>query len=183
MITRLRRNGRNLELWNEFRSYIEANTPEVCRNLDTRWLVSVCDTYVDYGDELTRRNAMLVVQIVNFEKLWATYLLMYDLHENPDKIRQIKNNKVIPLWDGVYSFNINHGDMTNNLFHRLDNLMQATPEIKAIYYEILKRMKERSTVLSRMDEYHRRLFEPYPRRSLLRILRRKIRMLIKSYKI
>lgn len=182
MIASLRKKGQDPAMWEEFRSFVEANLSEICSKLDTRWLVSVCDTYVDHGDEISRRNALLVVQIANFEKLWATYLLMYDLEENPEKIRRLKKNKVIPLWDGMYSFNINHGDMTNNLFHRMDALMKSTPEIEAIYREILRRLKERGTVLSQLNKYHRRLFEPYPRRSVLRIIRKKIRMLFKSYK-
>ena len=170
-------------LWDGFTEYIESNIQDVCKTLDTRWLVSVCDTYADHGDEITRRNAMLVVQLVNFEKLWATYLLQYDLAENPEKLAMLKKNKVIPLWDGMYSFNINHGDMTNNLFNRQAELMKATPVIEAIYREVLKRIEANGTVLSNLNEYHKRLFEPYPRRSLLRIIRKRIRMFFKSYKI
>jgi hypothetical protein len=183
MITRLRREKNAGYLWNEFRQFIEENLTEVCQSLDTRWLVSVCDTYVDYADGITSRNAMLVVQMVNMEKLWATYLLMYDVDENPKKISALRKNKVIPLWDGMYSFNINHGDMTNNLFARIGGLMKSTPVIEKIYREIVQRMKSHGSVLSQIDRYHRRLFEPYPRRSLVRSLRKRIRIFLRTYKI
>lgn len=169
--------------WIEFRNIVEQNIEEVCKILDTRWLISVCDTYVDYGDDIIRRNAMLVVQIVNFEKLWATNFLMYDINLNPEKLEKLKKNKIIPLWDGMYSFNINHGDLTNNLFDRIEDLLEQTPVIEKIYKTIIQRIKENDTVLANLNKYHGRLFEPSRKRSLFRILRKKILYWIKSYKI
>ena len=183
LITELRK-GRNTDIrWSAFKKLVEENLPEICRELDTRWLVSVCDTYADYADEITRRNALLVVQMVNFEKLWATNLLMYDVSLNEKKLAKLKANKVIPLWDGMYSFNINHGDMTWNLFSRMEILLRETPVIHTIYLTITDRLKKNDTVLANLNKYHRRLFEPYPRRSLFRILRKKLLRWFKSYRI
>ena len=169
--------------WIEFKEILETNLDQVCIILDTRWLISVCDTFVDYGSDIERRNAMLVVQFANLEKLWATYLLMYDISLNSEKLNQLKKNKIIPLWDGMYSFNILHGDMTNNMFSRMDLLMKETPVIEKIYQVVLERHKLNDTVLSNLNKYHKRLFEPNSKRSLIRIIRRKIRQFFKSYKL
>lgn len=183
LITELRK-GRNTDIrWPAFQKLVEENLPEICRELDTRWLVSVCDTYADYADEITRRNALLVVHMVNFEKLWATNLLMYDVSLNEKKLAKLKANKVIPLWDGMYSFNINHGDMTWNLFSRMEILLRETPVIHTIYLTITDRLKKNDTVLANLNTYHRRLFEPYPRRSLFRILRKRLLRWFRSYRI
>jgi hypothetical protein len=171
------------ENWKKFTEFIETNLDKVCKSLDTRWLVSICDTYVDYGDPVIRRNAMLVVQTANFEKLWATYLLMYDLNLNEEKVEKLKKNKVIPLWDGMYSFNINHGDMTNNYFARVDELMSETPVIEAIYKTVLQRIKENNTVLANLNKYHKRLFKPDKKRSVFRIIRKKVISVFKTYRI
>ncbi len=168
--------------WEEFKEIIEINVDQVCTVLDTRWLVSVCDTFVDYGSHIEKRNAMLVVQFANLEKLWATYLLMYDINLNSEKLDQLKKNKIIPLWDGVYSFNINQGDMTNNMFSRMDVLMRETPVIEKIYQVVLERLRLNDTVLSNLNKYHKKLFKPYSKRSLTRIIKRKIRLFFKSYK-
>jgi hypothetical protein len=142
----------------------------------------ICDTYADYGDPITRRNAMLVVQTANSEKLWATYLLMYDLKLNEEKIEKLKKNKIIPLWDGMYSFNINHGDMTNNFFARVNEIMTETPVIDLIYKTVIQRIKENDTVLGNLNKYHKRLFEPDNKRSVYRIIRKKILQLFRTYK-
>ena len=45
LITDLR-NGIDIEKnWKKFTGLIESNLENVCKSLDTRWLVSICDTY------------------------------------------------------------------------------------------------------------------------------------------
>jgi hypothetical protein len=183
LISELRK-GNDVDVhWPSFKKLVEDNLALLCTELDTRWLVSICDTYADFGDGITSRNALLVVQMVNFEKLWATNLLMYDVTLNERKLARLKKNKVIPLWDGMYSFNINHGDMTWNLFSRMENLLGETPVIHAIYMTLTERLKKHGTALANINKYHKRLFEPYPRRSVFRIIRKKILHWFRSYKI
>src|SRR6185369_16066780 len=43
-----------------FRHAVEGYIDEVCRQFDTRWLVSICDSYVDFGAPIERRNAFLI---------------------------------------------------------------------------------------------------------------------------
>ena len=183
LITDLRKGRESVANWLELKRLVENNTAQVCREADTRWLVSILDTYADFGDEVEKRNALLVVQIANFEKLWATNLLMYDVNENKEKLKELRRNKVIPLWDGMYSFNINHGDMTGNFFGRLESMLEGSPVILEIYRTIIERLKGSGMTLDHLDKYHRRLFEPYVKRSLFRILRKKILYFLKSYKI
>lgn len=182
LIKYLRRNVDIEKNWTEFKENIELNINEVCRSFNTRWLISVCDTYVDYGNELEKRNAMFVVLIANLEKLWATNLLMYDVKLNPSKLSELKKNKVIPLWDGMYSFNINHGDMTSNMIRRLNSLFVQTPVLEKIFNTVLKRMNN-NTTLANLDKYHRRLFEPYPKRSIFFGFIKKIRKIVKNYRL
>ena len=183
LIVHLRKGKEKEKNWIAFRTLIENNLKEVCSVMDTRWLISLCDTYVDYGDPVTRRNAMLVVLIADFEKLWATHLLMYDIKLNEEKLNQLKKNKIIQLWDGMYSFNINHGDMTNNFFARMDDLMKETPVIDEIYRTVIQRIRGNDTILANLNKYHNRLFEPDKKRSVMRILRKKIIQLFRDFKV
>ena len=182
IIINLRKGKEKERNWSSFRELVENNLDEVCKIFDTRWLVSICDTYADFGDPVTRRNAMLVVQTANFEKLWATQLLMYDLKLNEEKIDKLRKHKIIPLWDGMYSFNINHGDMTNNFFARVNDLMVETPVIEAIYQTVIQRIKENDTVLANLNKYHKRLFEPENKRSVRRTIRKKFIQFFRTYR-
>ena len=183
LIISLRKGKDNENNWKQFTGLVEGNLDEICKSMDTRWLVSICDTYADYGDPVTRRNALLVVQTANFEKLWATNLLMYDVKINEEKVKELRKNKVIPIWDGMYSFNINHGDMTNNFFARVDEQISETPVIYAIYKTVIQRIKENDSVLANLNKYHKRLFEPDKRRSVFRIIRKKLISIFKTYRI
>ena len=69
LITKLRRNKSDKGLWGIFEALIEENIADICGSFDTRRLISVCDTYVDYGNPIEKRNALLVSQIANFEKI------------------------------------------------------------------------------------------------------------------
>jgi len=183
MIKKLRRRKDGSNTWELFQSIVENNIDEICRSFNTRWLISICDTYADFGDPISRRNALLVVQTANFEKLWATYLLMYDMKLSHQKVDALKKNKIIPLWDGMYSFNINHGDMTNNFFRRVEAAMKETPVIKKIWDTVLLRLDQEGTTLGNLNEYHRRLFDPNRKMSVFRIMGRKIRQWKKGYKL
>ena len=178
------RQGKDVDShWPEFKSTVEKNISDVCKEFDTRWLVSVADTYADHGNEIESRNALYISLIADFEKLWGTYLLMHDVTLNPEKLELLKKNKVIPLWDGMYSFNINHGDMTNNLFMRIDALLKETPELHQIFNMVISRIVNADGVLGNLNQYHQRLFEPDRKYSLSRILWRKIRRFFKNYKL
>ena len=180
LIVNLRRQKDTDVHWSRFTSLLRNNLDQICRYFDTRWLVSIADTIIDHGTPIERRNAMYISIVANFEKLWATNLLMYDIHLNLEKLKELKNNRIIPLWDGMYSFNINRGDMTNNLFGRIYILLDETPDIRKIFDTILERIKSNDTVLSNLESYHKRLFEPPRKRSLIQISLRKIRAFIRN---
>ena len=183
LIVNLRRDRDTGASWRTFSDMIDENIDQVCESFDSRWLISICDTYVDYGDPVSSRNAMLIVQITNFEKLWATNLLMYDVTLNKEKEKILTKHRVVHLWDGMYSMNINHGDMVNNLFNRMNALMAETPVLEKIYYSVLDRMKQHGTTLANLDKYHAQLFSPFPRRSVTQIIIRKIRRFSRRYKL
>jgi len=182
LIVELRRKKNTGVNWELFQKLISENIEEICNSFNTRWLVSIADTYADYGNEIESRNAMLISVILNMEKLWATNLLIYDVTLNKNYLQKLQSNRVIPLWDGIYSFNINKGDMTGNLFGRIDRLMNDTPVIKKIYVTVLKKLKENDTVLSSLDKYHKDLFAKPSKRSILKIILRKLKNIIKQYK-
>ena len=66
-IIRLRR-GRG-EDWPFFRQAIEQHRDCILEHLNSRWLISIVDTWADYGNPIERRNAMCLSPICNWEKL------------------------------------------------------------------------------------------------------------------
>lgn len=184
LIVALRRKKNPETNWPIFKKFTKKNINIICEDFDTRWLVSIADTYADYGNEIEKRNAMYISLIANFEKLWATKLLMYDIELNSKKLKKLKENTVIPLWDGMYSFNINRGDMVNNLFGRLKELMKETPVLNQIYNTVLNRLTiHENSVLGTLSKYHRNLLAPPKKRSVLNIISKRIISFFKQYRL
>lgn len=159
MIAKLRRRIDPEKNWIAFRVFIENNIDDVCRELNTRWLVSVCDTYIDYGDDVERRNAMIITTLTNMEKVAQSYLMWRVNYDDPFNVPLAHEPRKMELWDGMTSMNIQAGDVTNNLFRRIHFLLEPTPHLYAIFKTVLHRISVNDTILAAIDKRHRHIFE------------------------
>ena len=64
-IIKLRRNPGNQTARETFWELLNNYTDVILENYDVRWMLSICDTVVDIGDELQSAIAMNLVQCVN----------------------------------------------------------------------------------------------------------------------
>ena len=183
LIILLRKQQNADKIWPQFHERITHKIDQICSQFDTRWLVSIADTFGDYGTPIERRNAMFISLIANFEKLWATNLLMYDLKLNHEKLNKLKKNRIIALSGGMYSFNINHGDMTNNLISRIRKLVKETPVLEKIFETVLERILTNDSVLANINTYHKQLFESPKKKSVYKGIIKKIRHFFRTYRL
>ena len=142
------------------RQIVEDNTDAVARQLSTRWLVSTLDSFADYGTGLEQRNALLATEIANLEKVYETYVLWRFGDCRPFKGQ---NSPLEPadLWDGMRTFDLDIGDVTNNLFRRFFRLLEATPAICRMAAEVINRLSSNDTILAALNERHGHLFTPH----------------------
>jgi hypothetical protein len=145
--------------WRALRLIVETQTDQLCRELNTRWLVSVCDTYVDFASDIERRNAMLISMLVSLEKVAQSYLMWRVNYTDAFNVPASHEPRKIRLWDGMTSMHVEIGDVTNNLFRRLNEILSATPHLHKIYEVVMKRIAENDTVLGTMNRRHRHVFE------------------------
>lgn len=160
LIVKLRRETEIQNSWTALRSLMTTHTSALFGQMDTRQLVSLCDTIADYGNEVEKRNAMILSVFVNMEKLAQSYLLWrlgYDsaAFEPPSR----ESARKLALWDGMDTFHVEIGDVTNNMFGRLRRLLQETPEIALICEELLHRMRQHPTILSALNQTHGHVFD------------------------
>jgi len=124
-----------------FYKYLEDNINEICAELNTRWLVSLCDTIADFKPTDQRAsNAVSLVIWINMIKLWGTSeISLIDDPKAAPKLRpHIKRNHEI--WDGVITYDMHTGDMVVNLLQRIDQTLKDTPVLHKIYYAMRKKM-------------------------------------------
>ncbi len=160
IIVNLRRGVEVEENWETFRSLVEGDTERLCSGLNTRWLISVCDTYVDLGNEMERRNAMLITVLVNMEKVGQSYVNWRVNYDAPFDVPPGNEPRKIKLWDGMTSMHLVIGDVTNNMFRRMEMLLADTGHLLRIYHEVLSRIAEHDTILGTMNREHGHVFEP-----------------------
>lgn len=160
IIVCLRRGQEVEENWAKFRELVEADTTAICTGLNTRWLISVCDTYIDMGSEIERRNAMFITMLANMEKIGQSYVNWRVNYDDPFVVPEAHEPRKIQLWDGMTSMHLVIGDVTNNLFRRLETLLEPTPHLRTIYHTVLERIQSRPTILGTLNTYHKHVFEP-----------------------
>lgn len=140
----------------EFTRLLGTYADVLISNYDVRWLVSICDTIADYGDELLKPRAMMIVNFVNMIKLNDTVLLIAkDPTPDPTKVQ---NFKVSPTWGGMTSYDIRKGDMTKNMFGRLDKVLDPTPMLKKIFKKIINQTKKTPNSVSDLAKHHQTSF-------------------------
>ncbi len=141
------------------RHAVEGNIDEICKQLDTRWLVSICDTYAEFGGPIERRNAFFVSMLAILEKTSQTYAFWrLGYPQSLDTSQPLEHRKV-PLWDGMDSFHLVHGDVTINMFRRLESLLIETPCIEQIYRRVKEAIKNNETILGTLNKHHKHVFE------------------------
>jgi len=137
------RNSFNLDTtYPKFKNYIIDNIDEICEVLNTRWLVSICDTFVDHGDEMESQIAFNISFLVNYERLVQT-------NYNKNDVRDML--PIRELWDGCNSYHPTKGDTLFNIIDRLGRL-NYNPKYKylfKIHKTILDRMMENDTTIGR----------------------------------
>ena len=101
------RNHRNVEKnWPEFRELVETRLPDVLRQLSTRWLISVCDTYVDFGEP--RRFDALLRDDPVMDGIWREILRR--LHAGDNVITELAHGSPV---EARY-FPLDHRGLTDN---------------------------------------------------------------------
>ena len=91
LIVRIRR---KIDLESTLTAFFElwsSKADELAAHLSSRWLVSACDTFADYGTPFQRAGALILSATINTLKLAETErLLLRDASPDPERIEAMK---------------------------------------------------------------------------------------------
>ena len=151
-IVHLRRNPSNHRHQFEFNRLVEEYLPVLLEHLDVRWLLSICDTYVDIGDSQRRAIAMNIVQCVNDTNIHLTIIANVENGNlDPAKLRQERKAKT---WGGMITADIPNGDMIYNMMTRLNSVVKQDELLNKIWCEIKRRGRgEGNVVMNHLCAY------------------------------
>lgn len=147
LIIRLRRQEKNQKDWEYFKNILEKNLKPILESkIKPRWLISFLDTYVDHGDEIESRNALIAVSFYRNEKFFSTITDYFELHK-----REIYKHNHHKSLAGMHI--AGKQDMAEILFKKINKKMQSTPIIWRIFQRIMKDIiKDKESMYSIMSE-------------------------------
>lgn len=125
--------------YDEFDEFVRSNVKDICEVFNTRWLISVCDTYACCPNKERASGAMIIITMVNMIKLWGTDLCIRDKNIDEELLQRYKINQE-EIWDGVITFKLApDGDMFNNMVKRQLKTLENDKVLSIIYTTILNR--------------------------------------------
>lgn len=136
--------------YRHFKSMWEAEGAHLLSSLNARWLVAACDSIIDCDEDPTERAiAACAGVLINTIKLYETERL----HSTGGYAPQSNPAEVVPLFDGLTSFSIGHGDMIANQRKRLAAIGAETLAGR-ILVELICRADRSDTVFRRFASLH-----------------------------
>lgn len=160
LIVLIRREFQTTKHYAEFEQLWANESEFLCQNLSTRWLISACDTFIDYSDDnYLKALLMNAVVLINTIKLQESERFLTATQNTPvdEQRKQSLQTERLPLFDGVAGFAVGTDDTLRNMRWRLDRLIQAHT-LGCIVDEIFNRvqLQESNTVYSRFRQWHTR---------------------------
>lgn len=151
----LRRDLNNREARELFFRLIESHGKLLAKDLNLRWLTSVCDTLVDIGKtDFDRAIALNGTTVSGLIKLAETERRLFTPPSKwPPKVRYSRGGM---LFDGVISFWTEKGDMIDNLLDRMSSVLETDSAATPFVSQLIERIVAEDTVLTRLSALHGR---------------------------
>ncbi|MDP0929557.1 polysaccharide pyruvyl transferase family protein [Paracoccus onubensis] len=147
---------RGLESAPAFRCFQEIwikETDFLLRELNSRWLVSACDTFADHAQDVVDRSlAMTGVLFANTVKLYETENWATGRRGIAQEYRAVVSQT--PLFDGMTVFGIGSGDLMHCMQKRLAATAGQERVVSKILSELFSRMHAHDTVFRRFRNVH-----------------------------
>ena len=124
----------------------------IAEDMNSRWLTSVCDTFVDVAqNDLERTLGLTGTLFANTMKLVETKIKAF--HPKRPWPPSERTGSPATLYDGVIPFWIEGGDAIDNLFGRIERSLKVKSPAAPFVQEIINRAIENDTALSKMMSF------------------------------
>lgn len=154
----LRRAFQTDETFRKFTDLWYAEHDFLIQHLNTRWLISAADSFIDHHpDPLTRAYAFNAVTLINTCKVYESERFACKTQTaspEPKQIEALQNGRT-PFFDGTSAFVIGTDDTLRNMHWRLDSMQENIPT-SLILKELFHRVNSHETAFKRMKDQHTR---------------------------
>jgi hypothetical protein len=122
-------------------SYVENNLSEICKELNSRWLLSILYCYVDgHSNREVQLQALAAANAIEFDRMHMSsfYPLKLNKEEYAELFYKVRDaNPKLNVFDGLILY-IGHADVLTNFYYRSEKLI-THKEIDSIYRTLTAR--------------------------------------------
>lgn len=159
LIVMIRREYKTLEHFQAFEKLWNQESEFLLKNLNLRWIVSACDTFIDHSkDEALRALCLSVVMIVNTVNMYESerHYWQTDKLSNADYKEQKlpEGSHHLLLFDGLEGIRPERGDTLRNMSWRMKSLSKKNKLGGDIMLEVFRRLNYQYSVYSRFKPLH-----------------------------
>jgi hypothetical protein len=134
LMVRLRRSS-NKEDWKLFKVILNKNLNIILESeenyLNIRWIVSILESFIDFGDDIESRNALIAVSFHRNEKFFSTLLDFFEISAKTTYEHNQRRYIIgMPLNDKT--------DLPEKYFRRIKDKLTETPLIYGLFQKIIK---------------------------------------------
>lgn len=159
LIVLIRREVDSQNNYAKFKALWLAEREFLLRSLNIRWLISACDTFIDFDeDACLKATLMNAVVLINTLKLQETERFLCDQSVTVNsEHQQYLQHQRYALFDGTSAFAVGTDDTLRNMRWRLEQVCEIHP-LGQIVIEIFDRLQrdENNNVYSRFKQRHTR---------------------------
>ena len=159
LIVLIRREVDTQNNYDKFKALWMAERDFLVQSLNIRWLISACDTFIDFDEDVTLKAILMnAVVLINTLKLQETERFLCDqsLTVNQEH-QQLLQQQRYALFDGTAAFAVGTDDTLRNMRWRLEQICEAH-ELGQIVIEVFDRLQldQNNNIYSRFKQRHTR---------------------------
>jgi hypothetical protein len=147
---------KKIQYWYLFDEIVSNNIDELCTTLNARWIVSICDTYIDYGSD-EEKCGSIAVSTLNF-----CFTLNNSIYHSKEKINPKSNiiGKICSVpYDTSFMFK-NENDFFENYLKRFIYLIKRSDKIYRFGMAFLQRqIKDKNTLFFYVNSLNEKKFK------------------------
>ncbi|WP_201556107.1 hypothetical protein [Psychrobacter sp. 72-O-c] len=161
LIILLRRKYKIDETFAELERLWAAESDYLLEYISIRWIVSACDTFIDYSKDIKRAAILMnVVTLMNTLRAYETKKFLqlpaeFESMPLSDDKTDILYRGDLPLYDGLTYFRIGTDDSLRNMRRRYEKFYKTDKLATTILLSVFERLQNNGSAFATLRQLHR----------------------------
>lgn len=127
--------------WKKFKRLVKKNRQIVYKHCDLRWMISICDTFVDHANKRRGSRALSITMFFTMLRLSESVKCACPANIEP------KSVEFKILYDGMTTFGVDKQDTFLNLSRRAYYILSSDSFLFGLWSAMINKMHNNKTVI------------------------------------